>query len=95
MADLSTNYMGIPLKNPIIVASSGLTDSVDKIVELENTELFDNNKGESETIAGFVLEIYGRFPRKNEIIKFENFSFKIEAMDKKRIKKVKVTIHRN
>jgi dihydroorotate dehydrogenase (fumarate) len=35
MADLSTEYMGLKLKNPIIVASSGLTDSADKIVELE------------------------------------------------------------
>lgn len=35
MADLSTNYMGFRLKNPIIASSSGLTDSVDKIVELE------------------------------------------------------------
>jgi dihydroorotate dehydrogenase (fumarate) len=35
MADLSTNYMGFRLKNPIIASSSGLTDSIDKIVELE------------------------------------------------------------
>jgi dihydroorotate dehydrogenase (fumarate) len=35
MANLSTNYMGLELKNPIIVASSGLTDSTEKIVELE------------------------------------------------------------
>lgn len=35
MADLSTNYMGLSLKNPIIVGSSGLTNSVEKIVELE------------------------------------------------------------
>lgn len=35
MADLSTNYMGLTLKNPIIVSSSGLTDSVEKIMELE------------------------------------------------------------
>ncbi len=35
MADLSTNYMGLQLKNPIIVSSSGLTDSVEKILELE------------------------------------------------------------
>lgn len=35
MANLSTTYMGLTLKNPIIVASSGLTDSADKIVELE------------------------------------------------------------
>ncbi len=33
--DLSTSYMGFKLKNPIIAGSSGLTDSVDKITEIE------------------------------------------------------------
>lgn len=35
MTDLSTIYLGLQLKNPIIVGSSGLTDSVEKIVHLE------------------------------------------------------------
>ena len=35
MTDLSTKYLGLELKNPIIVGSSGLTDSVDDIKELE------------------------------------------------------------
>ncbi len=35
MVDLKTKYLGLELKNPIIVGSSGLTDSVEKIVELE------------------------------------------------------------
>jgi len=35
MADLSTKYMGFNLKNPIIAASSGMTDSADKIKNLE------------------------------------------------------------
>lgn len=35
MADLSTTYLGLKLKNPIIVGSSGLTNSVDKVVDLE------------------------------------------------------------
>ncbi len=35
MADLTTKYLGLTLRNPIVVASSGLTDSVDKIVDLE------------------------------------------------------------
>jgi len=35
MADLSSKYMGLELKNPIIVGSSGLTNSVDKVVEIE------------------------------------------------------------
>ena len=33
--DLSTTYLGLQLKNPIIIGSSGLTDSVEKIVKLE------------------------------------------------------------
>jgi len=35
MADLSTTYMGLELRNPIIIGSSGLTDSVEEIIELE------------------------------------------------------------
>lgn len=35
MADLSVNYMGLKLRNPIIAASSGLTNSVEDIVEFE------------------------------------------------------------
>ncbi|BDX39285.1 diguanylate cyclase [Tenuifilaceae bacterium CYCD] len=35
MANLSTTYMGLPLKNPLIIGSSGLTDSVSEIAELE------------------------------------------------------------
>jgi len=35
MADLSVTYLGLKLKNPIIIGSSGLTDSIEKIVELE------------------------------------------------------------
>jgi dihydroorotate dehydrogenase (fumarate) len=35
MADLTSKYLGLTLRNPIIVASSGLTDSFEKIAELE------------------------------------------------------------
>lgn len=65
-----------------------------KILEIEDAYLFEENKGESETIAGFILEIHGKFPKKQEIITFFEYSFKVELMDKKRIKQVKVTIDR-
>ena len=35
MIDISTKYMGLQLKNPIIVGSSGLTKSIEKIKEFE------------------------------------------------------------
>ena len=37
MADLKTTYLGLELRNPIIVSSSGLTNSVDKIKKLDKS----------------------------------------------------------
>ena len=36
MLNLETTYMGIKLKNPLIVGSSGLTNSVENIIQIEN-----------------------------------------------------------
>ncbi len=63
-----------------------------KIVTLEDETDFESHKGEAETIAGFVLEISGIFPRRGSKINFKNFVFTIETLDKKRIKQVKFTI---
>lgn len=63
-----------------------------KIVNLVDDTIFEEAKGEAETIAGFVLEISGIFPRRNSKINFKNYVFTIEALDKKRIKQVKFTI---
>ncbi|WP_303318914.1 gliding motility-associated protein GldE [Flavivirga abyssicola] len=63
-----------------------------KIIKAEDDTIFEDNKGEAETIAGFVLEISGSFPKLNSKINFKNYVFTIEALDKKRIKLVKFTI---
>lgn len=63
-----------------------------KIVKLEDESIFEDNKGEAETLAGFILENSGGFPKRNSRIKFENYVFTIESLDKKRIKRVKVTL---
>jgi gliding motility-associated protein GldE len=66
-----------------------------KILKIED-DLFEENKGESETLAGFLLEINERFPKLNDTISFNNYTFKIEVLDKKRIKQIKVTLpHEN
>lgn len=62
-----------------------------KILEDDDEEKFEEEKGESETIAGFILEVSGRFPKIGEKIKFANYTFTIEALDRKRIKQLKVT----
>lgn len=63
-----------------------------RVIKLEDEDIFENNKGESETIAGFVLEMAGSFPKRGEEITFENYRFVVESFDKKRLKQIKVTL---
>jgi len=53
---------------------------------------FEEQKGESETIAGFVLEIAGSFPKRGEKVIFKNYKFIVESLDKKRLKQIKVML---
>jgi gliding motility-associated protein GldE len=62
-----------------------------RIIEIEGKE-FDELKGDSETIAGLLLEVKGSFPRKGEVIKIEDYEFTIEAVDKKRIQRIKLIV---
>ncbi|MGD9993588.1 MAG: gliding motility-associated protein GldE [Salinivirgaceae bacterium] len=64
-----------------------------KIVEVENT-IFDSVRGDAETLAGFILELKGEFPERYDKIKFQHFTFTIEEVDKRRIRKIKTTIKR-
>ena len=63
-----------------------------KVIKLEEPALFEDEKGEAETLAGFLLEISKGFPKKNEVISFHNYAFTIEAFEGKRIKQIKLTI---
>lgn len=63
-----------------------------RVIKLDNASAFEENKGEAETLAGFLLEISGSFPKKNDVIVFDKFSFKVEVIDNKRIKQIKVKI---
>ncbi len=63
-----------------------------KIMDLseEEEDLFEKNKGDAESLAGFFLEHSGRFPTKNEEIKLKDFKLTATALDGKRIKKIRV-----
>ncbi len=63
-----------------------------RVVKIEDETEFEQQKGESETIAGFVLEIAGSFPKKGDIIAFNDYRFVVEGLDKKRLKQIKVTL---
>jgi len=84
-------YSKLDDKNYVFEAKTALKDFY-KVIKLEDETIFENQKGEAETLAGFVLEISGKFPKRNSKIKFDNYVFTIEALDKKRIKRLKVTL---
>lgn len=63
-----------------------------KILNIEG-EIFEAAKGEADTIAGFCTEQAGKIMLKNEKFNFENYTFIVEAADKRKIKKVKITIN--
>ena len=63
-----------------------------KVIELEEEEIFEKAKGESESIAGFVLEIAQAFPKVGQLIQFGGYQFIIESVDRKRIKRIKVIL---
>jgi gliding motility-associated protein GldE len=62
-----------------------------RVIEYDR-DLFDQAKGEAETIAGLILEILGRFPKPGDIVKFEGFVFKVESMNRNRINQVKIEL---
>jgi len=63
-----------------------------RILEIDGED-FEEEKGESDTIAGFCIEQAGKILRKNEKVQFKNYTFIIEAADRRKIKQVKVIIN--
>ena len=62
-----------------------------KIVNCADS-VFDEEKGDADTLAGLILELKGVIPDLHEEIKCKQFNFKIEAVDSRRIKQIKVDI---
>ena len=73
----------------VFEAKTSLNDFC-RVFEMEST-YFEKAKGESETLAGLIIELFGRIPSAGEDIEFEDFSFKVQSVDMRRIKKVRVT----
>jgi len=86
----NSNYSKIDDKNYLFEGKTNLKDFY-RVIDVDE-ELFEIKKGEAETLAGFILEILGNFPKKDQKITFENCVFTIETVDKKRVKQIKVTI---
>ncbi|KAB8151409.1 gliding motility-associated protein GldE [Kordia sp. TARA_039_SRF] len=89
--DEDVHYSKIDDKNYVFDGKTNLKDFY-KIIGLEDNSAFEEQKGESETIAGFVLEIFRGFPKVKDKINFGEYTFTVEVIDNKRLKQVKVTL---
>lgn len=84
-------YSKLDANNFIFEGKTTLKDFY-RIIKLDNESVFEDKKGEAETLAGFILEISHSFPKLNSIINFKTYTFTVEALSNKRIKQLKVTL---
>ena len=88
--DENISYSQIDEKNFLFEGKINLKDFY-RIVNVDE-EAFEDRKGEAETLAGFILELLGNFPKKGQKIYFSTLTFTVEVVDKKRVKQLKVTL---
>ena len=83
-------YSKIDDKTYIFDGKTSLNDFY-RIINIDGNT-FENSKGDSDTLAGFILERIETLAEDGQIVVFENYEFHIEKVNKKRIVTIKVVI---
>jgi len=68
-----------------------LINDICRVLNIER-KMFDKVEGDSDTLAGLILELKGNIPERGEVIEHDGIRFTVEAVDKRRIKRVKITL---
>jgi gliding motility-associated protein GldE len=76
-------------ENTFVFEAKTLINDMCKIMEIA-TDTFDEIRNEADTVGGMLLEVSGDLPDQGEKIPISGFTFIIEAVDKRRIKRIKV-----
>jgi len=84
-------YSKLDNSNFVFEGKAHLND-VCRIMQIDGA-MIKEVKGESDTLAGLIIEVEGRIPTKGEKIRFNNLDFTIESADNRKIKRIKVTIN--
>lgn len=77
--------------NTYVFEGTVLINDLCRLLDME-TDYFDDVRGNSESLAGLLLELFSRMPRPGETAVHKNITFKVQSADKKRIKKVRVLV---
>lgn len=83
-------FVKIDDKNYIFEGKTPIDDFAETL-DLDQ-EKYKEAAGESETLAGFLLELLDEFPTKHQTADFDNLHFEVLTLDKRRISKIKVTL---
>lgn len=86
-------YSKLDDNNYVFEGKAPLND-VYRVLDIDG-DPFENAKGESDSLAGLLLELEGRIPKKGETIRFEKLTFTVESADNRKVKRVKITIDRD
>lgn len=79
-------------ENTFVFEGKTLINDVCRIIG-EDISVFDEIKGESDSIAGMVLEITGELPDEGAVINHQQFEFKVISVSDRRVEKIQLTIH--
>ena len=74
----------------VFEAKTSLNDLC-KVVDIDPS-YFDEVRGEADSIAGFILELTGDFPKVNDVVSYKKVEFVVMMIDQRRIKNVKVNL---
>ena len=89
--EIDLNYSKIDELTYVFDAKISLKDFF-KVINIEDLGFFDNIKGDAETLAGLVLEITKKFPRRGQKVAFKGYKFIVEDVDQFRVKQIKVSL---
>ncbi len=79
-------------ENKYVFEGKILLNDFCKILDIDE-EILKDVRGESETLAGLILELTGAIPEINQTINYGKFTFRINSADKRRIKEIQVEIN--
>lgn len=88
--DEEKTFLKIDNKNYIFEGKTLINDFC-KITKIDD-DYFEKDRGDADTLAGLILEIKGEMPKQGLEIEYEDLLFTIEAVDKRRIKQIRVKI---
>ena len=90
--DKQFKYKKLAEDSYLFEAKTSLNDLC-KILHLDD-DLFDDVKGESDSLGGLLLELEGQIPEKDSKITFKQFVFSVTNVDSRKINEVKVKINK-